>query len=294
MTKTIILTSENIVVDDGLNNKLKYSFPSTVTFKDDLIALASVNMYYSWYNISQSNNNNSFSYLWPGDLDETVVSLPDSHMEITTLNSYLQSVFVSNGHYMENSSGDFVYFGELRVNSSTYKIEFISYKLYTETEANELNLTKPSNATWIFPSEGDPVNIQLKIQNNNFGDIIGFESGTFPSSDSVGYDITTSSTKAPNVAVTSSVVVTCSIARNNIAIPNNILYSFPSGNSQFGSHISLQHELIYTEIQNGQTNELIISFLDQNLKDIPILDKQMNVILSIKNKYEGTDLEQKK
>merc|ERR1712054_642469 len=101
-------------------------------------------------------------------------------------------------------------------------------------------------------------------------------------------------TTAPNVAVTSSVIVTCDICRNDLSTPNNILYSFPSGNVQFGAHISLQHELVYTEIQDGQFYEMTISFLDQNLKDISIIDKQINVILSVKNKYEGSDLEQKK
>ena len=97
---------------------------------------------------------------------------------------------------MENSLGDFAYFGELRVNARTYKIEWISYKLYTETEANDF--TKPSS-TWSFPNEGNPTNITLMIPNNNFGNIVGFEPDNFPSIYSIGYDITTSSTKAPNL-----------------------------------------------------------------------------------------------
>ena len=96
MTKTIILTSEN-VINDGLNNKMKYTFPTPVTFKDDMISVAKINMYYSWYNISSAHNNNQFSYLFPGESEETVVNIPDSHMEITSLNAYLQSIFVSNG-----------------------------------------------------------------------------------------------------------------------------------------------------------------------------------------------------
>ena len=48
---TIILNSTNVV--SGTNNStLQYNFPNSVTFDNHEIAVHSINMYYSWCNIS--------------------------------------------------------------------------------------------------------------------------------------------------------------------------------------------------------------------------------------------------
>ena len=61
--RTIILNKSNLVANKK-NNVLEYNFPSSVQFKDTYIAVKSVSMYYSWYNISKSLGNNQFSYTW--------------------------------------------------------------------------------------------------------------------------------------------------------------------------------------------------------------------------------------
>jgi len=61
--KTIVLNSTNLV-NNGLNNQFVYVFPNSVNIKNSYIAVASVAIYYSWFNISASLGNNSFSYTW--------------------------------------------------------------------------------------------------------------------------------------------------------------------------------------------------------------------------------------
>ena len=46
MVATIVLNSTNIVGSG--NNQLVYTFPNSVSFPNHLIAVQSVNMYYSW------------------------------------------------------------------------------------------------------------------------------------------------------------------------------------------------------------------------------------------------------
>ena len=65
MYNIIALTSENIVTGTN-NSKLSYTFPTPITMKDNKVSLVNLSMYYSWYAVTSSNNNNSFSYVWIG------------------------------------------------------------------------------------------------------------------------------------------------------------------------------------------------------------------------------------
>ena len=57
----VIVLNQNNLVPDGQNNKLVYKFPNSVLFKNNSIAVSSVSMYYSWFNISSIYNNNKFT-----------------------------------------------------------------------------------------------------------------------------------------------------------------------------------------------------------------------------------------
>jgi hypothetical protein len=59
---TIILTERNIVKDTN-NSIMLYSFQGNINFKNSTIGLASIHMYYSWYNITNVNKNNMFTYV---------------------------------------------------------------------------------------------------------------------------------------------------------------------------------------------------------------------------------------
>ena len=61
--KILVLNQKNIV-PDGQNNKLVYNFPNSVQFKDCYVAISSVSMYYSWFNITSAYVNNIFTYSW--------------------------------------------------------------------------------------------------------------------------------------------------------------------------------------------------------------------------------------
>ncbi|NBP02411.1 MAG: hypothetical protein EBU90_20300 [Proteobacteria bacterium] len=179
--RTIILNSSNLDSGNSNNNVFKYTFPSgAVNFKDDQIAVTQVSLYYSWYNINSSlYNNNSFSYTW---IDGTIVNvtLPNGSYAVSDINSYLQSVMVSNGHYLVDSTGNYVYFLEFTTNTVYYAVQLNAYAVPTSSSASASSYTKPSGATWSYPSSTKTPQLTIS-STNNFYKIVGFSAGTYPS-----------------------------------------------------------------------------------------------------------------
>ncbi len=61
-------------------------------------------MYYSWYNISTTNNNNKLSYTWwdeNGDETEPIeITISDGNYSVDTLNEAIQEQLITNKHYV--------------------------------------------------------------------------------------------------------------------------------------------------------------------------------------------------
>ena len=109
--KTLSVTTKHIQTPS--NNFLRYTFPSNVNLSNHQIGLASLSLFYSFYNISSKKNNNKFQYIWDGTTYD--VELPNLTGEVSDINNYLQFIFRSRNHYMINASGDPVYFVEMVV-----------------------------------------------------------------------------------------------------------------------------------------------------------------------------------
>ncbi len=88
----VVFTQRNIV--DSSNSELVYKFPNSAVFKDKYIALSSISLFYSWFNITQNYGNNIFSYTWTSGTTTTTyqVVIPDGLFEISDLNNYIQFV----------------------------------------------------------------------------------------------------------------------------------------------------------------------------------------------------------
>ena len=89
-----------------------YRFPNSVQFQNNHIAVSSVSMYYSWFNISATLNNNKFYYTWynaagiisVGGNPYFTVTVPDGLYEVSQLNSLLQFNMINNGTYLINTT----------------------------------------------------------------------------------------------------------------------------------------------------------------------------------------------
>jgi hypothetical protein len=184
--RTLVLNSNN-VVQDGLNNKLIFKFPNSAKFDKAYVAVASVSMYYSWFNVSAALGNNVIGYTWGSQAASSLTyffTIPDGLYEISTLNQFLQFQFIKNGHYAINSAGQYVYFAEMIVNDARYKIQLNTFKVPTAAAQTALGYTQNTSNP---PSASQTFNPIIFIP-YNLGLILGWTSLT-----SVAGTITTAS-----------------------------------------------------------------------------------------------------
>jgi hypothetical protein len=257
------------------------------------LALASLQMYYSNFNISTNYNNNKFSYTW---IDGTVVSatIPDSFLDVDALNNYIHFVMVQNGHYYIASTGDYVYLISLNINPSRYACELNCFQT-SATIASSNSWTIPTGSfaspAWVNPT--NPITPIFTVQTKEFGELIGFSVGNYPNATISGTPPSQTETPSytstqvaissftPQITPLSSFVLTCSLINNNYAVPNNLIYSFsPVGN--FGEQFTVApYQYAFIDCQPGQYSNFKIQFLDQDLRPVKLQDPNTTILLVI-------------
>jgi len=129
MSFVFTLNSTN-VSNSSTNTTFKYNFINGgFTCKDYEMCISSITLPYSFYNLSSYYANTLFSLTFPtnaGAIKYDIV-LPDGFYTIATLNSYIQQVCVTNGAYLIDSSGNYVYFVQLAYNTTYYSVQYLSF-----------------------------------------------------------------------------------------------------------------------------------------------------------------------
>jgi len=293
--RTLILNTQNIVPNSN-NSELVFSFPAgAITIKESQqIALATLQMYYSTFNITAANGNNRYSYVW---VDDTIVNvvMPDGFYTINDINNFLQFTMISNGHYLETSGGNFVYLFNWLANATYYTIELQVFPISVSIAAAN-SWTLPSSATWVLPT--NPISPMIQILNNNFTKVVGFKAGYYPQGSPSYLEAVISgvppsqtqtpvfatqqayqSTSPPQITPLSSYVLTCNLINNNYSVPNNLLYSFaPQGS--FGEQFTIQPNFpAYINVNPGQYQFITLKLLDQNL--LPVVIQDPNFVIQL-------------
>lgn len=288
--RTLILNSSNIV--DGTNNSiLQYEFAggNINLKKGQKVALANLQMYYSTFNITAANNNNSFSYRW---VDGIVypVNIPNGFYDIDALNNFLHFTMVQNSHYMVTATADNVYFITMGINPTLYAVEVNCFGISVALAAANAWVL-PAGATWVIPNNF--IVPELIVGTNNFGLVIGFSAGSYPNAVIAGVppaqtqtpayttDQQFTSTSVPQVTPLSSFILTCSLINNNYAVPNNLIYSFaPQGT--IGEQFTIApNQYVFIDCLPAQYSRFIVSFIDQNFRPVAIQDPNMIIQLVI-------------
>jgi hypothetical protein len=294
--RTLILSSDNIV--EGTNNSiLSYEFAggNINLKKGQKLALASLQMYYSTFNITALNNNNSFSYVWV-DGTTNAVNIPNGFYDIPALNNFLHFVMVQNKHYLLSGVNN-VYLMTLGANPTLYAAELNVFGISVALAAANV-WTLPAGATWVLPNNF--IVPELVVGTNNFGKVIGFAPGTYPNSVIAGVppaqtqtpafttDQQVLSTFTPQVTPLSSFILTCSLINNNYAVPNNLIYSFaPQGN--IGQQFTIApNQYVFIDVLPAQYSRFQVSFIDQDYKPVAIQDPNMIIQLVISDENENT------
>jgi hypothetical protein len=291
--RTLILTQRNVVA--GSNNTVfDYQFPGGgIQLKAHTkIALASITMYNSTPNISASLNNNTYQYRW---IDATVhtVTMPDGFYEISDMNNFLHQTMLNNGHYLEEkSTSNAVWFLTLSVNTSTYKIDLLSFPMvdtfYTPALYDTPTPPFPIPA-WSVPAVS--ANPQFIIPATLFTNIVGLDAGTYPAAANNTVITTSSSTFAPQVNPLSSYLVKCNLVNNPYGIPNSLIYSFPPSGSFGQQFVVAPNEYSFIDAQDGYYNTMRIEITDQNDRPTLILDSNINILVVLTDRIGSEEKE---
>ena len=282
---TIILNSTNVVL--GTNNStLTYNFPNSITFDNHEIAVHSINMYYSWCNISSALGNNTFTYAWVNGITQTTLTvlIPDGLWEISDINNYLQFQFIQNGHYLINSSGQNVYYAEFLVNPNRYSINIITYSVPTTLPSGWTTpIANPATGAIVwggFPTQTFNPIITLP---SSFNIVLGYSSG-FATAINTGNltTLTYNSSVSPQVSTIPSLLLTMTNVSNIYSSPSNIVYSVVP-DVGFGELIqSRANQYVWSSLLKGTQNSLTLRFVSNTLSNVNILDPNMTIMLLVR------------
>lgn len=288
MTRTLILNSSNVVA--GTNNSVfEFQFVggNINLKKGQKVALASIQMYYSTFNITSAYGNNVFNYTW---VDGTVnqVLFPDGFYDADAISNYLHFVMLQNKHYLVDSVGDYVWFLTFSANPTRYAIEVNSFGMSVAL-ATSSSWTLPAGATWVIPTNF--IVPELNVLANNFRNVIGFNAGSYPNATITGVPPAQIQTPAytstqiflssftPQITPFSSFVVNCSLVNNDYAVPNSLIYSF-SPQGAFGEQFTVvPNEYVFIDVLPAQYSRFRVYFTDQN--NMPISFQDPNMIIQI-------------
>jgi len=211
--RTLIINSSNVVANTN-NSVYQYNFPGgNVQFvKGQKLALGSIQMYYSTFNITAAQGNNQFSYIWV-DGREITITVTDGFYDISTLNNFLHFVMLQQGHYLLDTTGNYYYFINMVVNTSTYQIEISCFPMslttypiatYTVGAHTTSTITTSSPATpvsWSRPTAS--ITPMFRVLANNFINIVGLAAGYYPQGQT-GYASTVPTTSLAQATITNT------------------------------------------------------------------------------------------
>lgn len=294
----LVLNSTNIV-PNGQNNTLRYNFPNSVMLKDKYIAVASISMYYSWFNISSQYANNVLTYTWVhGSTTNTyTINIPNGLYQVADLNNLVQYNMISNGTYWTINNINYYPF-EILLDPVLYAVNINTYLIPTSLPTSA---SVPSNFPgWPATTQNTVITIPA-----NFNIIIGYANGfqtianvgnpsgnvpttAYQSKNQASGTISYLSTVAPNLQPNNNVLFNISNINNPYSQPSGIIYSL-NPNVAVGQQINVQPpNFLWTKMIDGTYNNIQLQLLNNLAQPLTILDSNMTILLAIKDKDEAS------
>ncbi|EGZ14356.1 hypothetical protein PHYSODRAFT_512049 [Phytophthora sojae] len=285
MSSNITLSSKTIV-KNGYNNQLHYNVRgSVVNFKNAQIAVESINIYNSQFNIdSDTYENNTFKLLMPTarTFSTVQITLSSGYYSYANINSAVQAACISAGAYLIDSNGNNVYFFNLSETPTFYSAQIDLLPVPTALGT----YTRPPSCLYSSAGSGLPTSFpytpKLVIDNEEFGSIIGFPLGQWPTS-SVYTKQSFLSPISPQINPTACYQVRCNLVKNPYSIPDDILTTFNTAGTTIGQLISYRpNEFNWVSIPDGSFNSVRITIVDQDERFVKFNDSNMLIGLSIR------------
>jgi len=302
----ILVLNQKNLIQDGLNNKLVYKFPNSVTLSNKYIAVSSISMFYSWNNISVANMNNTLSYSF-GTQSYTIV-IPDGLYEIAQLNEFIQFECIQNQTYwyVASASSTFYYPFQITVNQTRYAIQLNTYQVpyvgnptYTSGGATLPALSNTGNFAQVsfppkfneivgytvnplgFKSYGDAIQVpSFPNSNNNYASVICAGNG-------LGGVMSYLSNTAPQVQPNSNLLFTMSNINNPYSQPSSVIYSLAPSVGIGVQIIEKPPQFMWIKLIDGIYNELRLSMVGTDLNAVQINDPNMTILLCIRDRDEA-------
>lgn len=273
---SLVLNSSN-VIGNG-NNTYQYNFlAGSMSIPENAnISVSSATIPYSWRNITASQSNNTFSLYWPlgAGISTFNVVLPDGFYTVPSLQAYIEQFCITNGLYLINGSGSYVYYMNLSVNPTYYAVQIVEALIPISLPSG---WSLPSNFIG-FPTVSKTMGINISA---GLGSIIGYTAGNYPSTQVATTSQSFLSNTLVNATPVNSLVLRCSLVSNNVIFPSDILDSIPI-NATYGSNIIYDPSFEkVVRIKKGTYSNFQVVICDQNNNLVSALDPNLLINLRI-------------
>lgn len=292
MSFTLVVNNTNNVGNN--NNTFQYKFlQGLFTIPEDSEAMVTnVQIPYSFYNITAAYGNNTCTLNFPTGASTYAtysITIPDGFYTTTSLNNYFQSVMISQGWYLSNSTsgGANLYWFSMNYNTYQYGNQITATPVPTALPAG---YALPSNFAG-FPTVSRCMYISIPALtynsilgtfNGNIGTFLGFTASSLTNYPPAGTTISYSrnSITTPVGSTVNSIIIRCSLVSNKVGSPQDILDSFTIGGVSFGSNINYTSAVSkWVKLSAGSFSSFFITFCDQNLNPLNALDP--NILCTI-------------
>ena len=234
-------------------------------------------MYNSFYNISQTQyQNTNITFTW---FDGSVYNwtIPDGYYSLSDLNLWLQQQFILNKLYCVNSNNSQnIYFVQFQTNSVLYKAQIDVYFMPSSANATLYGYSKPEGATWNFPSVNTMVQITI---NDNLKVYFGTSQTTFgiiTPAQNMNY----LSDVCPSISRVFSIYLGCNLIVSEYNQIGNLFAQFPISSS-YGNLIKVESQEALISIKEGIYSEISITLWDQENKALHFIDKDLTLFLIV-------------
>lgn len=267
--KPIILSDTDPNSTGRKPNEIITTFPTPFQVRDQEVGLIYFSCFYSWFNISDNFGNRSgVSYIL-NDVEYSIV-FPSGFYGVGDISYFIQKQMKDRGHYCLDREGNEFYFLELQGNTVYYT---------TTITCKALNL--PVGGTNPAGLDLSGKVVQLKITNANFGKLIGYAPGVYPSTAST-------TTQMFNGTITQEIHPVSTI---NVCLPgfvNNRFSPFPTvistftvpPNTSFTTPFEIKPAIpIFFPVLDGSHQQIRLELRDQNFREIEMRDHMFATLL---------------
>jgi hypothetical protein len=226
MSNTLVLNSSNVVGSN--NNTFQYNFiQGAFDAQNYEIAVGSLTIPYSWFNVTSFYNNQSFTIVFPYLTVFYImnITLPNGFYSVSDINNYVQLECIKQGLYLTSGGLNYYYFN-IVVNTSLYAVQIV---LSLVPSTLPTGFSQPATGWWStsfgLPTVARTPTFSLPAT-GSIGSLIGFAPGVI-----LGPSTTTSlsftSTSTPVGSTVNGLLMRCSLVNNGVTQPSDILDAIP-------------------------------------------------------------------